>query len=210
MNHTLICKTGGYVIFRHNKIRDTNAEFLRQACYDVNVEPEVIPIDSEEFKVQGNNSERARLDISARGLWGPFQKTMFDVRIFHPNAPSYRNKTISQLYGMHEKAKIKEYQQRVIQTEKASFTPLIYSTNGGMAPQSIIFHKKLAQKIADKRREKYADVINCMRTKLCFSMLKSVLISIRGARGKRTYTPEVPLSCVSFNLIPAMQHYETP
>ncbi len=205
----MICKTGGYVIFRHNKIRDTNAEFLRQACYDVNVEPELIAIESEEFKVQGNNSERARLDISARGLWGPFQKTMFDVRIFHPNAPSYRNKTISELYRMHEKAKIKEYQHRVIQTEKASFTPLIYSTNGGMAPQSVIFHKKLAHQIADKRKEKYADVISCMRTKLCFSMLKSVLISIRGARGKRTRTPEVPLSCVSFNLIPTMQHYET-
>ncbi len=30
VNHTLTCKTGGYVIFRHNKIRDTNAEFLKQ------------------------------------------------------------------------------------------------------------------------------------------------------------------------------------
>ncbi len=76
-------------MFRHNKIRDTNAEFLKQACYDVLVEPELISIENTDFCVQGNNKDKARLDISARGLWGPFQKTMFDVRIFHPNAPSY-------------------------------------------------------------------------------------------------------------------------
>ncbi len=69
INHTLTCKTGGYVIFRHNKIRDTNAEFLKQVCYDVQVEPELLPIENTEFCVQGNNSDKARLDISARGLW---------------------------------------------------------------------------------------------------------------------------------------------
>ena len=30
INQTLICKKGGFVIFRHNKIRDLNAEFLKQ------------------------------------------------------------------------------------------------------------------------------------------------------------------------------------
>ena len=209
INHTLTCKTGGYVIFRHNKIRDTNAEFLREACYDVQVEPELLSIENKDFCGKGNNTDRARLDISARGLWGPFQKTMFDVRIFHPNAPSYKNKSIPELYKLHESAKIREYQHRVLQTEKASFTPLVYNTYGGMAPQSLAFHRKLAGLVAEKRNEAYNDVLNCMRTKLCFAMLRSILISIRGSRGKRRQKMETPVSCISFNLIPSTEHYET-
>ena len=209
INHTLTCKTGGYIIFRHNKIRDTNAEFLKEACYDVQVEPELLPIENKEFCGRGNNTDKARLDISARGLWGPFQKTMFDIRVFHPNASSYRNKSLPQLYKLHESHKIRDYQHRVLQTEKASFTPLVYSTHGGMAPQSLAFHKKLASLVAEKRNESYNDVLSCMRTKLSFAMLRSILISIRGSRGKRSPKSETPISCVSFNLIPSSQHYET-
>ena len=158
---------------------------------------------------KGVKGERARLDISARGLWGPFQRTFFDVRIFHPGCPSYRDKSLTALYKTHENQKKRAYQHRVLQTEKASFTPLIYSTNGAMAPQSTAFHKRLASLIAEKKNEQYADIVNCMRTKISFSMLKSVLISLRGARGKRRQARETPLSCVSFNLIPDMKSYES-
>lgn len=74
VDHTLTCKRGKYIIFRHNKIRDTNAEFLHQACYNVQVEPELLPIESSDFQVLGKQQEKARLDVSAVGLWGPFQK----------------------------------------------------------------------------------------------------------------------------------------
>ena len=62
------------------------------------VEPELLPLESIDFKVIGNNSPRARLDIAANGLWGPFQKTMFDVRVFHPNCNSYKNKSLKDIY----------------------------------------------------------------------------------------------------------------
>ena len=69
--------------------------------------------------------------------------------------------------------------------------------------------KKVAHMIADKTQESYSDVINVMRTKLSFAMLKSVLISVRGSRGKPRRGPETPLSCLSFNLVPELQEYET-
>ena len=210
IDHTLICKTGGHVIFRHNRIRDVNANFLRQVCHNVVVEPELLPIESAKFQSgQGNLTDKARLDIAATGLWGPFQKTMFDVRIFHPHAKTYKDQKISDVYSRHEKEKQRSYLHRVLQIEKASFTPLVYSTNGGMAKESRRFHKKVAHMIAEKTRESYSDVINCMRTKLTFAMLKSVLISVRGSRGKATKTRETPLSYVSFNLIPEIQQYES-
>ena len=92
--------------------------------------------------------------------------------------------------------------------QKASFTPLVYSTAGGMAEQALIFHKKLAYMIAEKTGERYSDIINCMRAKISFAMLRSVLISVRGNRGKIKRTYDVPLASLSFNLIPNINSYE--
>ena len=202
IDHTLTCKLGGHLIFRHNRVRDVNAEFLREVCTDVKTEPELLPI-SESRNLKGKIAEGARLDIAARGLYGPLQKTMFDVRIFHANAASYRSREIASVYAQHETEKRKNYEQRVIQVEKCSFTPLVYSTTGGMAPRAQQFHQRLAKMIAQKKNEQYGDVIGFMRTKLSFCLLKSVLISIRGDKGKRnSQNRETPVSCLSFNLIP--------
>ena len=60
------------------------------------------------------------------------------------------------------------YEQRVIQVEKCSFTPLVYSTSGAMAPQARVFHKRLAELIAAKTNEEYRDVISTMDFGLTF------------------------------------------
>ena len=166
-------------LLNYNKIRDLNAEFLREVCHDVQVEPELIPINQTEM-IAGNVAERARLDVSARGLWGPFQKTMMDVRIFHPNADSYKNRDIKSVYIQHENEKRKDYEQRVLQVEKSSFVPLVYSTTGGMGVRARAFHQRLASLVAERRQETYGEVMSVMRTKLSFTLLKSVLISVRG------------------------------
>ena len=127
---------------------------------------------------------------------------MFDVRIFHPNADSYKDRDIKAVYTQHENIKRKNYEQRVIQVEKCSFTPLVYSTSGGMAPQAQAFHKRIAELIAEKTNEEYRDVISLLRTKISFALLKSVLVSLRGSRGKSSRTREIPVSDISFNLIP--------
>ena len=41
-----------------------------------------------------------------------------------------------------------------------------------------------------------------MRTKLSFVLLKSVLVSLRGARGKKGKLPITPIAYTSFNLVP--------
>ena len=105
--------------------------------------------------------------------------------------------------------KCKDYEQRVVQVEKAGFTPLVYGTHGGMAGRATAFHKRLAKLISEKKQERYSDVMNCMRTKLCFTMLRSVLVSVRGSKGKSSRRYETPLSYLSYNLIPEMQSYES-
>ncbi len=80
VNHTLICKKGGYVSMRHNNIRDLNAELQREVCRDVVTEPALIPLDNEE--IVGTNADRAAPDVSSRGLWSTFERTFFDICVF--------------------------------------------------------------------------------------------------------------------------------
>ena len=49
--------------------------------------------------------EKARLDVSAVGLWGPLERTFMDVRVVHPNSASYVGKKIEKIYELHEKEK---------------------------------------------------------------------------------------------------------
>ena len=69
-----------------------------------------------------------------------------------------------------------------MQVEHGTFTPLIYSLNGGVGPECKRLHKHLAEKIADKSGEKYDKVISWIRCKLSFIVLRAALICVRGSR----------------------------
>ena len=184
---------------RHNRIRDLEAELMREVCHDVKVEPELLPLDSEVDRA-GNVAEKARLDVSGIGVWGSYERSFLDVRIIHPNAPSYLDKPIEKVYEIHEKEKKRMYNERVIQVEKGSFTPIVMSTFGGMGVEAKKYHKRIATLISEKRGERYSDVINFLRTRMRFSILRSVLTAVRGVRG-RSKIETTPISALSFNLI---------
>ena len=93
------------------------------------------------------------------------------------------------------------YNDRIIHVEKGSFTPIVMSTFGGMGPEAENFHKRLALLISIKRNEAYSSVVNYIRTRLRFCLLKSVLASIRGVRGRSAREGISPISSLSFNLI---------
>ena len=206
VDHTMICMKGGYVTMRHNNLRDLNAEMQREVCHDVVIEPQLLPLENEE--IQGADGDRARPDISSRGLWSTFERTFFDVRVLHPNAPSYRTTDIGRLYARHENEKMRTYNSRVITVERGSFTPLIYTTFGGWGPQATRYHKRLAEKLARRSNEEYSDVLSHMRSRIRFSLLRSALVAIRGERGKKTSAAR-SFSSTSFNLIPEAPGYES-
>jgi hypothetical protein len=68
--------------------------------------------------------------------------------------------------------------------------------------------ESLVSLLAYKRKERYVDVISYIRTKVQFALLKSALISIRGIRGKGK-RKSIPISEVSFGLVPSEKHYES-
>ena len=66
--------------------------------------------------------------------------------------------------------------------EHGTFTPLVFCSAGGMAPECHLFFKKLASMIADHRKENYSIVSSWVKTKLSFALLRSTVLCIRGTR----------------------------
>ena len=204
-DHTLNCKLGGFVVMRHNNLRDYEATLLREVCRDVKVEPDLLPLGGSGTKSR-NKAEKARPDVSAVGIWTPMERTFLDVRVTNPNSASYSDKSIEQIYETHENEKKQMYNDRILHVEKGSFTPLVFTTTGGMGPEATKYHKQVARLISAKRNEEYSDVVNWIRTKVRFALLKSTLIAIRGDRGRKKR--ETPIADISLNLIPECSSYE--
>ena len=192
---------------RHNNLRDLEAFILKEVCKDVRTEPGLLPVGNAEVDSR-NLEEKARPDVSAVGVWGPNERTFLDVRVIHLNSASYADQTPEQVYQEKEREKKRAYNERILQVEKGSFSPLTFSTTGGMGPECTRFHKRVAELIAAKRGEQYSDVLNHIRTKIRFSLLKSVLVAVRGVRGKGSRENDVPMTDLSLNLIPARPGYE--
>ena len=88
------------------------------------------------------------------------------------------------MYRAHEEQKKTKYNARVLQVEKATFSPIVFSTTGGMGDEATQFYKKLAKKTSKKTGQELCDVTCYMRRRLRFELLKTCLISLRGYRGK--------------------------
>ncbi len=66
--------------------------------------------------------------------------------------------------------------------DNGTFTPLVYSVFGSLAPECAVFYKNLCNKMAEKCHEKYEDIMTWIRCKLSFLCLKSCLMCLRGTR----------------------------
>ena len=166
------------------------------------IEPALLPITGETFERRSTiTGNEARLDISARGVWSPMDKTFFDIRVFHPGAKSNTTPDITTIYKKHENEKKRSYNDRVLEVEKATFTPLVFSTSGGMGTEAAAFQKRIASLISQKKGNTYSDTISFMRRRLRFCILRTTLVAIRGFRGKRT-PQTLQIEGMDFNLIP--------
>ena len=200
VDHCLTCKKGGYVSLRHNALRDTEAAIMKEVCYDVKLEPALMQCVNVDLPPGTNIQDGARLDIAARSVWSQLDRVFFDIRVTHPNTQTNSSKPPAQIYKEHERLKKRAYNSRVIQVEKGTFTPLVFTTSGGMAPECERLNKRLAELIAAKRKERYSDVISYIRKRLRFALLRSTLIAIRGYRNPAKKTDAVDLSNVAYNL----------
>ena len=194
VEYALSCAKGGFPSIRHNEIRDLTANLLTEVCNEVCIEPNLQPTTPDQLSgATANSQDGARLDISANGVWGGrFEKTFFDVRVFNPHAPSNRNQTPSTCYRKHEREKKRAYAQRILEVEHSSFTPLVFSATGGMGREATCFYKRLASMLAQKWDYSYSTTLCWLRCRLTFSLIRSAIQSLRGARSSQHHAAHPP------------------
>ena len=165
---------------RDNNLADFEADMLSKIINDVETEPELQAITSE--IIEGLSRNVSRPDIRARGVWRAGQNASFDVNMTNTHSPSQIYITTESVLKKHDQEKKRNYNRRIMNIEVGTFTPLVFSTSGGMGNECSIFHKDIAERLAIKTGERYEKVISTIRCKLSFLTLKSVLMCVRGSR----------------------------
>ena len=203
-SHALNCKRGGFVIMRHNNVRDFEANLLRKVCNDVETEPRLQPLEGE--VVRGLDGDESRPDVRARGIWRPAQNGFFDIRVTNVNTDCQIDLPTKVIYERHESEKKRQYNDRIMNVEHGTFTPLVFSVTGGAGPEAHVLHKHIADKIASKTGERYGKVVAWIRCKLSFLILRACLTCLRGSRShpvrqnENSVPDDIALACDEANL----------
>ena len=70
----------------------------------------------------------------------------------------------------------------MLDIEHGTFTPLVFTTTGGMEKECLRFHSRLTELIATKKEEHYAKTVSWIRARASFALLRSAFICLRGSR----------------------------
>ena len=102
--------------------------------------------------------------------------------MFNPFACSYSHSTLPRCYVVNEQEKRRAYDEHICEVERACFSPLVFSASGGMGPSVTPVYSKLASMLVDKWTGLI--VVACFGyvARLCFSLLRSAIMCIRGHR----------------------------
>ena len=159
-------------------------------CHDVQVEPVLQEITVETLARGTNRSADARLDVHVRGFLERQGSAFFDVKVCHPNAKSYKDLTLNQIYLQYENEKKRMHASRVLEVEQGTFSLLVFTPTGGMADECKRYHSRLDELISIKKEHDYSTTMTWIRSKVCFALLRSALLCLRGLRTTR----RVPLN----------------
>ena len=141
VDHAMICMRGGFVIQRHNELRDLEAELLNMVCKDVVTEPVLQDVDGEQLTRGTNKAQDARL-IYMYVVFGsssdqPFLISGFVTRLLNPIGTSSRSKCI-----VYTRTRKNVNTQAECSISRNTFTTLIFTTMGGMGKECLNYHNR--------------------------------------------------------------------
>ena len=174
LNHDVNYERGGFVVMRHNNVRDFEVNLLNTIQNDVEFEPALQKIGNE--RIGGRTEDEVRPDIRARVVWRQGKNAFFNIGLTNVNAISKKNRTVETIFKEHGKKKTRAYKSRIMNVEHGAFTLLVFSLTGGEGPEEFIFHKNIVQKVSATTEENYDRVLSLIRCKLSF------LICVRESR----------------------------
>ncbi len=169
---------------------------MTEVCHDVCVKPHLQPLSGEALNgATAIATDGARLDVAVCGFWGGrHERAFFDTRVFNPLAQSNCH-SIASCYRKHEHAKKRAYDQRVSEVEHGTFSHSLLVVWGRQQQ-----YKRLASMLAQKRDQSYSSTLSWLRCSLNFSLLRSSIRCIRGARssvGRAARDPLPPVDLAS-------------
>ena len=132
------------------------------------------PLTGETLKYQTAKTENnARLDVSALGFWCCDQKAFFDIRVFDPVTPSHAHQSLDAAHSKQGNEKRRQYEDRMLHVEHASFTPLVFTIAAGMSKCTKTFLQQTrgnagGKEIATKNQSIVSSWIRC---RVSFSLL---------------------------------------
>ena len=88
-----------------------------------------------------------------------------------------------------ENRKKTKYNQRILDGENGSLTPLVFITNGGMSTETKQFYRRLIQLLCEKSDVSSSDTSARVKRQIKFSLLRTSIIFIRGSRSKKYNIP---------------------
>ena len=143
---------GGFPSLCHNELRDITASLMKEVCHNVTIKPILQPLSGEILHPRSAIvDDNARSDVRAeRFLDCRQQHAYFDVKVFNPVTATYCNKSLQSCYHRLEARKRHEYQDRILNVEHGSFSPLIFSTSGSMGPTASVVFLRLASLLSIK------------------------------------------------------------
>ena len=105
--------------------------------------------------------------------------------VYNPMAKTYANSSMLASHRQNENEKKRQYNERILQVEHGSFTPLVFSCMGGMAKECSMFYKRLSEEIAEKQKCDVLSMYALIKAKLNFSLIRTANLCIRGTRDPR-------------------------
>jgi len=79
------------------------------------------------------------------------QKAFFDIRVFNPLAKRYVSLEPQRCYILNENEKKRHYNNRVMEIEHGSLTPLVFSATGGYGRECGKAVRRLASMLSEKK-----------------------------------------------------------
>ena len=169
VEYAISCPFGGFPSISHNEIRDL--------CHNVSIGPNLQAITGETFATKSANTEDgARSDIAAGGL---FVRTFFDFRVFNPYAPPTT--------PPHYPAATED--MKIPKRENITFESM--RLNRHHSSHSPLFNWRDDKWSTSYKSDHGMGWLHC---RLSFSLLRSSIQCIRGARSNQGHAIHLPSS----------------
>ena len=121
-----------------------------------------------------------RADFSVRGVWEEQKVVFFYNRIANADAPSHLKRNISWKSTLNAAAKEKKNKYKnACEDIRASFTPLVCTTDGCFHREFEAFTKRLASRLSSKWKKTYSEVMGWVRVKIQFGISREVDMRLR-------------------------------